>query len=1200
MSEEESHEQASSPSLWSYVTTPFNSFNQEPVSLNLTNQIHHKQVLRSLLYPVNQAGTSPNGLRSRSSSTNITTTATMVPPDRPLCPPPSNSRLQLANVIREALDVDDAEFQDTKAVLLETFGSDTVQSELGAYNVLLGSDAAFIKPTDFDSPAKYAAWKTAEQADMVKLALLTATSEPRALFSVTVVEAVDIMAKDKNGASNPYLAIFTEDRTFVSHAVQKSVDPVWNFTVTIPMTKSSDPFFISIWNRPGGARGPISPNTKESFLGMMELDFARLVEGTKNGATLSLKLPLSKRNKRSHVTGTIHIVVDRVAQAEKAKFCTIPYEPRLAYTALAQMLLQHDLRKASPALSVQSREILLIVASIWRISAQSSCIILFELATALFIEKRMETLPYYQIFFSPAMALTRVDTFTIKDTESFMTTLRGLHLVLNGRLSDMFTDRITKEQGDSVTTILVMYIKNSTLIPRQVAELITPIKTTIHNALEARFIQLHTTAESIGAKGAQGADLHSLVTLLTGDLQGLVDNLDGLLLERMHVPTMAAIVFYERLSLELDAYAADPEPDLDDAFALCRAVVKLRVAYESIDHRLADKFRITYWFIGAVRAWLAVTERKIHEWAQNAVAFDKFLPISPEEGILHSTSVIDLFTSFQQQVDFFVGIGWPDVRTERVFVSRLVEIFTEAIERYSNILRRRIIGDFEIAEIVKTASKEPLPIKSEPPATIGMKINFKMPKILSKKVQLGEDDVRVLSTACVKLNDLHHMPERLEYLVKRLPESSTGPIPDDEAAQNNPSLPPRKPNRDALPRPPLRITVVRGEYHPCVRPLATELCIAIYANGLELARTRRILQRVRPVWHESLHLVSGRGALEICLIHCLPEGQEYIMSRSVLDFPDTGGDQTVLLSPFGRVQLKVEVGQTDAVEFALERAKWVCAKAENAAIDDFVKTLCHDLRPRIKDCCKRHKRKVLADAFKAWVPTKLKMVNSSGFLGSMNGGSGAKTPPSVSDSSSVTNMDEEEVEMDLAPVLGFLNSNLRVMSSSMYDDLGNKVIRRIWDRFVRVCEGLLVPPLGEDGKDKKPWDEARVAWMRQAVEIFRDFFHSDGDGLPVPVLHTARYMQLTLTMEHYFYSKNHMRDFVAKYLQDVRVDGGDSSIAGNEGLGVGGVEGQPDGPEWALRLVKLWMPRGDSVDNILRAWIEMKAVILSAAETSSA
>ena len=44
-------------------------------------------------------------------------------------------------------------------------------------------------------------------------------------------------------------------------------------------------------------------------------------------------------------------------------------------------------------------------------------------------------------------------------------------------------------------------------------------------------MKLHTMAEQIQNDSTQGANLVNLVTLLTGDLQALVDFTDGLLLE---------------------------------------------------------------------------------------------------------------------------------------------------------------------------------------------------------------------------------------------------------------------------------------------------------------------------------------------------------------------------------------------------------------------------------------------------------------------------------------------------------------------------------------------------------------------------------------------------------------------------------------------------------------------------------------------
>ena len=69
------------------------------------------------------------------------------------------------------------------------------------------------------------------------------------------------------------------------------------------------------------------------------------------------------------------------------------------------------------------------------------------------------------------------------------------------------------------------------------------------------------------------------------------------------------------------------------------------------------------------------------------------------------------------------------------------------MERYSVIVRKKLIGDFQIAEAIKAAADDASKpaIQAETIPSIAIKLNFKAPKILSKKVQLGETDVRVLS-----------------------------------------------------------------------------------------------------------------------------------------------------------------------------------------------------------------------------------------------------------------------------------------------------------------------------------------------------------------------------------------------------------------------------------------------------------------------
>ena len=80
--------------------------------------------MKALLLPIDGKKTVANGSRSRSSSANVSTNAIILAPDRPLAPAPSQNRLHLAEVIREALNIPGLEFEKLKSVLLESYSSD--------------------------------------------------------------------------------------------------------------------------------------------------------------------------------------------------------------------------------------------------------------------------------------------------------------------------------------------------------------------------------------------------------------------------------------------------------------------------------------------------------------------------------------------------------------------------------------------------------------------------------------------------------------------------------------------------------------------------------------------------------------------------------------------------------------------------------------------------------------------------------------------------------------------------------------------------------------------------------------------------------------------------------------------------------------------------------------------------------------------
>ena len=98
-----------------------------------------------------------------------------------------------------------------------------------------------LRPSDFDTIQGYSQWKDLNRTDTYYiLSALDAPLEPideevgKILVSITVRDAVGLMAKDKNGSSNPYAVISTADgRLFKSSVISRSLNPTFNLHVSL-------------------------------------------------------------------------------------------------------------------------------------------------------------------------------------------------------------------------------------------------------------------------------------------------------------------------------------------------------------------------------------------------------------------------------------------------------------------------------------------------------------------------------------------------------------------------------------------------------------------------------------------------------------------------------------------------------------------------------------------------------------------------------------------------------------------------------------------------------------------------------------------------------------------------------------------------------------------------------------------------------
>lgn len=102
-------------------------------------------------------------------------------------------------------------------------------------------------------------------------------------------------------------------------------------------------------------------------------------------------------------------------------------------------------------------------------------------------------------------------------------------------------------------------------------------------------------------------------------------------------------------------------------------------------------FKVESWFLPHVKRWLLQANESTIEWVQNAIAHDKFCRFN--ETILHSSSVIDLFSMFAQAVDFINKLQWPNESHHCMFLTYLAKTVMKGVEEYCYSIENLIRGE---------------------------------------------------------------------------------------------------------------------------------------------------------------------------------------------------------------------------------------------------------------------------------------------------------------------------------------------------------------------------------------------------------------------------------------------------------------------------------------------------------------------------
>jgi hypothetical protein len=126
------------------------------------------------------------------------------------------------------------------------------------------------------------------------------------------------------------------------------------------------------------------------------------------------------------------------------------------------------------------------------------------------------------------------------------------------------------------------------------------------------------------------------------------------------------------------------------------------------------EFSLHTWFSPCIHNWLLNSSDKLLSWVDNAIDADKLEPIDKHSGVLHSSSVLDLFSYLNQMYEFLNKLNWKEagglrfnslteveLANERdsrefhwsLFLTRFSRTVQYCLAKYCDIISKRISDD---------------------------------------------------------------------------------------------------------------------------------------------------------------------------------------------------------------------------------------------------------------------------------------------------------------------------------------------------------------------------------------------------------------------------------------------------------------------------------------------------------------------------
>ncbi|KAI9023757.1 hypothetical protein CLU79DRAFT_803967 [Phycomyces nitens] len=775
-------------------------------------------------------------------------------------------------------------------------------------------------------------------------------------------------------------------------------------------------------------------------------------------------------------------------EISQGAYTFIPADPRAYFRLLMNMAIDYNInvtpdqeKAKTSVLSHKSDELLRECWKTWRLSEAFRAVLYLELINARYVDNELE----FEDVKDAARSLEKVikesgvNNWANKDRENLIRVFDGLNQTLLHALMEALSEywKVSPEWvGDLVSTLDRVY-DNPAYIQghRRPLLAIDSLTEIVEGAAVVRWRSIGKTEEGSYDDGG--------ITVLIALAEKLVKEFVSLTQKRFKTPikgvlSVPSVVMGRQMpffALEMENWAYLPEArnaTTEVIFKLYHKVLGLKRLYDQHGPRQKRSlFKVESWFLQHVRRWLETTNDSTPKWVESAIDHDEFVQVS--ETISHSSSIVDLFTMFHEAVDFLQKLQWPNELQRCRFLTVLSKVIGHALDRYTSILEEKIIED-----IYPTLGHE-----ENASATAAFFSKARL-QLTGNRHSRKNDSVPPDFTPqlCVKINDIEAARTKLDklYQIIDVDEISYYMRENDIPAADVPE------QTSFM----YSIKVVRAEN---LQPLDNNGLSDPYAimeiNGKQISRTRTVYETLNPRWDQVFDIWLTEKTVDVVAIvydeDMIGADEECggVWFKLSPEYYDDYQQHDIVLNllPQGRLVLRVSMeGEKDDIQFWFSKAFRTLRRVENDSASLIV-----DKMGRFMRACLS--RKTL---------DKLLQRDRSFFRFS-------RTVKSIDPTL-------QDCEDAIAPLLDYLEKNLKILNDNLSEGNMRHVILKIWKEILLALEGVLLPPLSEHPSEMKPLDDYEFHCVYKWLELLKVLFNGgeDADAVQLETLENAQYYSL--------------------------------------------------------------------------------------------